>query len=91
VQSPVGYVRPVEGQLTRSDGWRCPTKKSRGGGPVLRVGHPIRRAHGLHPRLFFQFDRLDLVTNLDVVELAEPNTALEPVPNLGDVVFEATQ
>src|SRR5690606_27946871 len=39
----------------------------------------------------FQFDCLDLVTDLDVVELAEADTSFEVRTNLGDVVLEATQ
>ena len=34
---------------------------------------------------------LDDVLDLDVVEVAEVDTALEPLTDLGDVVLEATQ
>src|SRR5690554_4534201 len=42
-------------------------------------------------RLLDQFDRLDLVTDLKVVELPETDTGLEVGLDLGDVVLEATQ
>src|SRR5690606_9700727 len=45
----------------------------------------------LPARLLLEFDRLDLVPNLDVVELAEADSGLEVRPHLGDVVLETTQ
>ena len=47
-------------------------------------------SRGLHPRLLLHFYRLDLVTDFDVVELAQSDTALEIGAHLGDIVFEAT-
>ena len=47
-------------------------------------------SRGLHPRLLLHFYRLDLVTDFDVVELAQSDTALEVGAHLGDIVFEAT-
>src|SRR5688572_20830942 len=41
--------------------------------------------------LFLELDRLDLVTDLDVVELTETNTGFEVGLDLSDVVLEAAQ
>src|SRR4051794_1051113 len=41
--------------------------------------------------LLAQFERLDDVLDLDVVERPEPDTALVALADLGDVVLEATQ
>src|SRR3954454_13841800 len=45
----------------------------------------------LRPDLLAGLDRLDLVTDLDVVEPAEPDTCLVVRAHLGDVVLEAAQ
>src|SRR5690606_30800241 len=41
--------------------------------------------------LLLEFDRLDLIADLDVVELAQTDTGLEVGLDLGDVVLEAAQ
>src|ERR1700712_2113246 len=45
----------------------------------------------LDPDLLLGLGRLDLVTDLDVVEATQADTALEVRPDLGDVVLEAAQ
>src|ERR671910_2392710 len=75
--APSGSLRV---QVYRGKGPRSP--------PEWRNGDPILELRaGLLPHL----DRLDLVADLDVVELAEADTGFEVRAHLGDVVLEATQ
>src|SRR5690606_16046433 len=83
-------------QVAQGAGVGCPSRVDRGRGPrSLDSGGTSDTAlpmiAELAARLLDQLDRLDLVTDLDVVELAETDTGLEVRLDLGDVVLEPAQ
>src|SRR5450432_857910 len=57
----------------------------------IDLKRPNPHAFRLRPGLLFHFERLDHVVDLDVVERAEPDTALVPFADLSSVVLETLE